>query len=265
MENNHKMLNNVAGSKTFDRPGSAQLVAARQDATRTRLQEVDAPARRMIEAATVPAICGPDIPAAPARGAFQVIQFKEVVPGSSGTARPAGYRGEGEATFRSAIIVADVFDKMIHAEWRSHVKRGGEAIDFVSPFTPGQVSMARDYRDLVAWRNAGGVKCSDLSRPQGGGTKDPMDRFRDAGRELAKIEARIGDGVAAQVKRVRPSARGAGARALITDRVLVDMVCLSECTISDVLRHYRWTLKGSHREALRRALAAALDRMQGYK
>jgi hypothetical protein len=65
------------------------------------------------------------------------------------------------------------------------------------------------------------------------------------------------------VRRIRPSKRGS--KAGITDRRLVDMVCLSGLTFDQVLERHGWAPKGEHRIALRTALCGALDRMQGYR
>ncbi|MDN5789115.1 MAG: hypothetical protein L0H65_19100, partial [Pseudorhodobacter sp.] len=69
-------------------------------------------------------------------------------------------------------------------------------------------------------------------------------------------------GEAMVVRRIRPSLRGS--KASIPDRRLVDMVCLGGLDVTGVLRAHGWSAFGEHRDVLRRALCAALDRMQGY-
>ena len=64
------------------------------------------------------------------------------------------------------------------------------------------------------------------------------------------------------IRRIRPSQRGS--KSIITDKRLVDMVCLEDKDLGQVLSAHGWAVKGEANAALRRALAAALDRMQGY-
>ena len=80
---------------------------------------------------------------------------------------------------------------------------------------------------------------------------------------LRALHRRIGDGLAKEVRSLRPSATG-GKRRAITVRRLVDMVCLADATISDVLEAHGWAKKGPAPKALRDTLGATLDRMQGY-
>lgn len=231
-----------------------------------RLAMSDARVAAVKDAAAVPAACGPDIAPAPARGAFATFRPIEIVPGSAGTARPAGYRGHGEAMPRSAIRRADVFDVMIEVARRRHAGLGDEAGPFVAPFTPGQVQVARDYRDLTERHSAGGVKCASLEAGRSG--RGPGGEFSEAyvaeGLRLAAMVARIGKGVALPVRRLRPSQR-TGASRDITDRALVDMVCLGGVSLKRVLARHGWSANAGRIALLRGALAAALDRMQGYR
>lgn len=146
------------------------------------------------------------------------------------------------------------------AAWRPK----GDGDVFVSPFTPGQIMMARHYQALVERHDAGGMKCASLEGRQGGSGQGGgfADAFLAEGREIAAIRARIGDGVAMAVRRIRPSQRGS--RAAITDRRLVDMVCLGGSDLTAVLRAHGWVKSTSNLMALRKALADALDRMQRY-
>lgn len=227
-----------------------------------RLTDMDAPEfrleleRRRIEAikaaAQPPAECGPDIIAAPARGPSVAFQPVELRPKGADEwqAVSVGYGG------RSAVRAADVFDRMI-----ASAERGGRSW----PLTPGQIAIGRRYRDLVEWRAAGAIKCSAIDgRQAGSGERDFMDAYLSVGRELDGMRRRIGGGVAMQVRRVRPSARGDGQRGPIFDRALVDMVCLQQLLLSEVLRRHGWSTYRDHRITLREALSGALDRMIGY-
>lgn len=206
----------------------------------------------MLDAATPP----PEMAAAavaPARGAKRLVAQYELLPG--GTRRWIG----------SHWADADIFDKMCRDAFARHQKAGGDVADFAVPFTPGQMSMARRYRDLTERHAAGGVRCASLeARGSGGGQGGEfIDAFVAEGRELSAIHRRIGSGEAMVVRRIRPSARGS--KASIFDRRLVDLVCLGGQDLTGVLRSHGWALKGDHRDALRRALCVALDRMQGYR
>ncbi|SOC22195.1 hypothetical protein [Rhodobacter maris] len=207
--------------------------------------------------ARAPESCGPEIVAAPARGACRVITMRQIRPGTRNTIEEAGYQGPGEARPRKAVRAADVFDRM-----EARARATGKPV----PFTPGQIAMARLYRTLVERHAAGGVKLSSLEGRRGGsggGALDVTDLRLEEARRIALLRARIGEGAAMVVRRVRPSARGPGA-SVILDRRLVDAVCLEDLDPSAVLLAHGWAPKGEHRERLRRALGAALERMQGY-
>lgn len=208
------------------------------------------------ESARVPDECGPAIIAAPARGACVVVRHQSLVPqGVDGrgltkwAAAPSGYG------HRASVRAADVFDRMI-----AQARRRQEP----APLTPGQISMARRYRGLWERHQAGGVKLSNLDGAQrgDGSGRDFMDAYLAEGREIEAIRRRIGSGVAMAVRRVRPSERGS--RSNILDRALVDLICLGDHQIDQVLRAHGWSPKGATRKAARAALCAALDRMAGY-
>jgi hypothetical protein len=78
---------------------------------------------------------------------------------------------------------------------------------------------------------------------------------------LRVLQRRIGDGLAKEVRRVRPGGRK---RVAIRDRDLVDRVCLGGQTMSDVLEGCGWGDNQNTREALRASLCKALDRMRGF-
>ncbi len=197
--------------------------------------------------ATPPADVGP-VPVAPARGAQRIVTDYVALPG--GMRRAVGRRLEA----------ADVFDRMTAQAQRRH---GDSEAPFVAPFSHGQIAIARHYRALVERHDAGGVRCSQIESGRAGGSGGEfMDAYLAVGSEIARLRARIGAGAAQAVRRVRPSDRGSVVT--VSDRVLVDMVCLQDRTLDAVLVAHGWAVKGAHRQALRVALAAALDRMQGY-
>lgn len=231
-----------------------------------------------------PESVGPDIIAAPARGPMQVFIPREMVVTDAGNlvARRAGYLG------RDGARVADAFDLMTVNALKAHPKviaaarrdydrravypmpkgrkrRAFVEPSFVPPFTHGQVAAARDYAALTERCDASGVSCASLEavgRGSGGGDREAA-IFRDFDR-LRSLHRRIGDGLAKEVRRHRPSITG-GKRSAIRVRVLVDMVCLGNLTLDEVFDRHGWTQKnGSMRADLRAALCKALDRMQGY-
>lgn len=199
----------------------------------------------------VPADCCDKIPVAPARGPFRVVQPQQFYPdGEEGYAvKGAGYRG------RKVMQMADAFDVM--AAKAARHKKG-------SPFTASQINMGRHYRDLVERHACAGVKCSSVEALRAGGSGQGgefMDAVLRDREEIERLRRRIGTGQAMAVRRIRPSKRGS--RASITDRRLVDMVCLEERTISDVLKAHGWSVYGDTVKATTRALADALGRMAG--
>ena len=217
--------------------------SARLEAERARIDAVKA-------AGHVPAECGPAIPEAPARGAFRVFQPHQLYPegGEGYAAKSAGYRG------RSAIQRADAFDVMA-ARASRHRKP--------SPMSPGQVQMGRHYRDLVERYESAGIKCSSIESlggggGQGGGFIDAVLRDRE---EIERLRRRIGHASAMVVRRIRPSQRGS--RVSISDRRLVDMVCIEDRGLGDVLRAHGWSVYGDTVKAMTQALGMALDRMAG--
>lgn len=199
----------------------------------------------------VPAEVGPEIPVAPARGPVRMADMMAAYPkGDDGfEVKAAGFQG------RKTLQRADSFDVMA-AKAARHRKP--------SPFSPSQVAMGRFYRDLVERHECAGVKCSSLeslSQRSGGSGTDFMDAVLRDRERIGILRNRIGCGSAMAVRRIRPSDRGS--RASIMDRRLVDIVCLEDGTITDVLRAHGWANDTKLRVALQKALAAVLDRMMG--
>ena len=199
----------------------------------------------------VPRDCGPEVAQAPARGVFRLARPKALYPkGEDGfELKDAGYCG------RATIVSCDVFDRML----AQAARRRKDA-----PLRADQVAMARHYRALVERHASAGVRCSSLEASGGGGSGgqgsfiDAVLRDRE---RIVALRRRIGSGSALVVRRVRPSKRGS--RVGISDRKLVDMVCLEDMTLDQVAKAHGWAVKGAVRSALLSALSGALDRMLG--
>jgi hypothetical protein len=193
-------------------------------------------------------------PVAPARvfGPMRVEQSWDVMPG--GTRRRAGTHG---------VEMCQLEVMVAHAA-RRHAERTPDA-PFVPPFTSSQIAVARDYRALVEWRDGSALRCSSLEagRSTGaGGSGLFIDSFIQQGRWLAELQARIGNGVAMDVRRHMDRDN---ARRPISVRALVDMVVVAGQDLTQVLQRFGWAAKGEARKALRLSLVGALDRMQGYR
>ncbi|MEP4037225.1 hypothetical protein [Pseudophaeobacter sp.] len=216
--------------------------AARLQAEAERIEAIKA-------RGAVPEVCGDAIPNAPARGAFRVFQPTRLYPDGkdSYVAKPAGYRG------RPALQRADVFDRMAASAARSKKPM------FLSH---AQVCIGRSYRDLVERHACAGLKCSSIEPTRsrgsgrGGGFMDAVLRDRQ---EIERLRRRIGAGSALVVRRIRPSKRGS--RTSIPDQRLVDMVCVEDRPLSDVLKAHGWSVSGETSQTLAKALEAALERM----
>ena len=235
----------VAPDGVADLTPVAKFMAARQLRLKAEADRIQAVKAR----GYVPEVCGDAIPEAPARGAIHVFQPMSLFPDGKNdwVARPSGYRG------RSAMQRADVFDVMA-AKAASNGKP--------APFTREQVAAGRYYRDLVERHACAGVRCSSVEAIRSGGNGgsgsfiDAVLRDRE---ENERIRRRIGTGTAMAVRKIRPSKRGS--RVNITDRRLVDMVCLEDKPISAVLRAHGWSVRGQTSGALRQALAEVLGRV----
>lgn len=231
------------------------------------------------ERAAIPEECGTNIPVAPARGTMVPFTPRENYITDTGkiAVRQTGHieeiDGVPQRRLKGAKIV-DVWDRMEGAAYRAYkartskVKKEGKAIaEFVPPFTPGQVYMAREYAVLVERIAASGVSCSSLhakSRSSSGsGGKEEARLYDIETRRL--LERRIGTGLAKSKR--RPSQSGStGEKKQVAIRVLdlVRHVAVEDLTLDDVLKKYHWARTGANRAPLKRALAAALDRMIGY-
>ncbi len=199
----------------------------------------------------VPEGSGPEIVDAPARG--PVVQFMPMKGYPDGE---KGYKFEASGHMgRKAIQHADAFDLMAN---------GAAKNKKASPFTPAQVQMGRDYASLFEKHDCAGVRCSSMeAAPDGGGGGGGGGEYIDAviadGERLAVLRRRIGGGMAKVIRRRRPS----DGRIEITDRRLVDAVCIGEMTLTQVLIKNRWPKTGRNVADLAVALAGALDRMAG--
>jgi hypothetical protein len=225
-------------SKRFDRA----VVSGRLDVEAKQV-------RAMLDQATPP----PGMraaPVAPARGPQALIPSFTVTAG--GMRRIEGVHWRALSPLAAAVAQARM----------RHEARKIESA-FVPPYSPAQVAMAELYAALVEWRDGSAMKCASLEAGrEGGGSGHFIDSFMDRGRQLAELQARIGDGVAMDIRRHMD--RG-NTRSRITVRAAVDMACLAGVDLTEVLRRFGWEPDGKNRKALRAAICGALDRMQGYR
>ncbi|MEM1149317.1 MAG: hypothetical protein AAGI03_02005 [Pseudomonadota bacterium] len=186
------------------------------------------------------------ISVAPGQGPLIAAPMVEVMTDSTGQMRivSTGYRGKVTAR------VSDVWDRMA-----AQATRAGGA----TRFTMAEVETARHYATLTEAVASGCVKCSSFERGSSGGSAGAMDAFIRDCEKLRSYHARIGKAVQLQVRRIRPSERRT--RWDISDRVLVDQVCLGGMTLSDVLRGHGWSVSGAARAAAAQVLSTTLLRM----
>lgn len=192
------------------------------------------------------------VPVAPARGPVRIETAWEVMPG--GTRRRTGTRG----------VEMCQLEVMVAQAAQRHAARDPDA-HFEPPFTSTQIAVARDYRTLVEWREGSALRCASLEAGRNTGSSGGglyIDAFIQQGRWLAELQARIGDGVAFDIRRHMD--RG-NTRRRITVRAAVDMVVVGGQDLSAVLVRFGWQADGKNRKALRTQLVGALDRMQGYR
>jgi hypothetical protein len=243
LSGHHNMLKGEAMAKEFGAGLAGVKVVLAEEAARLAA----------IKAKWTPPEAMAAAPVAPAAGPKVLVPEYEIAVG--------GIRRRVSAHWRDA----DVFDQMERDARRAHERQDGEAV-FASPYSPGQLGIARHYRALTERHDAGGMRCASLEAGRSGGAGGSfIDAFISEGDELRRLHQAIGSGVAMAVRRVRPSVRGGQGAGIILDRYLVDAVCLGQMDLNTVLARCGWSIKGQHRKALRVALAAALDRMQGYR
>lgn len=204
-------------------------------------------------AATPPAACGPDMPAALARGVLVEVEPLRVLPTVSvdrGVAsvgyepQHAGYRG------RNAARALDVWDRMAQAALRTGAP---------SPFSRAQVATARRYAALVERHSSVGLRCVSVEAGRGGGGGDGgfMVAVIREGNLIRSMERAVGGGFAVEVR------RAGGLRRSIPVLTLLREVACEGRAVSAVLTRYGWAKKGDLVAQASAALAAALDRM-GY-
>jgi hypothetical protein len=197
----------------------------------------------------VPEACGPEIPAAPARGAFMAFEPRVVVPG--GRTVKDGHCG------RRAVMLLDAFDVM-----EAQARR--KAPNAAPLFSRGQVHVGRLYAVLHERLSRLGISGVSLevqaARRGGGGSGGHMEAVIADRARLDGLRGAVGTGVALVPSRQHMD-RGRVPKA-IEDARLVDLVCLEGKTLTDVLERHGWTARGETRKRLRVALCAALDRMR---
>lgn len=220
---------------------------------------------QILKSATPPEGTGDAIPVAPGRGpVISFMPYRTVMTENGPRSMRDGHKGA------KAVQVTDVFDHMIDQAMRSHCRlvknaksKKAKVPAYVPPFTVGQVAVAREYATLTERCHASGLKCSSLealrnASNSGGDREEAM--LADFQR-LRAMHRRVGDGLAKEVRRIRP---GGDKRSAIRARDLVDRVCLGGQTIAEVLAACGWSVDQKSTEALRKALCSALDRMRGY-
>lgn len=215
-----------------------------------RIEDENNRISRVRSLGVVPGQCGSNIIDAPARGPVKLFRDFSYDEQTDGSFKVVGKGFDG----RLALRRGDVFDIMADQARRAKADE---------PFAPAEVAMGRYYRDLFERHASAGIKCSSVEGVGGGsgGAGGFMDAMLSDGRELDRLRGWIGSGSAMVVRRVRPSSRGS--RVSIFDRRLVDMVCLEDKSISDVLKAHGWVRKGDTVKALRLGLCGVLNRMMG--
>jgi len=202
-------------------------------------------------------------PVAPARGPMWFIP--NFARQAALIRQPDGSRQRGVILARDGTRRGQRLDRltlMCREAWLQHERKGGRPDAFRPPFDPGQIAMAARYQALTERHVSAGLRCASaearvMAGGGAGGDGGFLVAYMDESREIGRIHASIGPGIALQVR------RGAGRRD-ITIRALVDAVCIHGEDLTAVLRAHGWAKKTGSLSALRDALAAALDRMQGY-
>ena len=187
--------------------------------------------------AAPPVSCGPEVPLAPARGALVPVAPYEMRATAAGFERQhVGFQG------RDAARARDVFDAMADEAAR----RGAPM-----PLTLAQVDTGRRYAALVERHAGSGMRglSVEVRGGGGGGQGNFIDAVIREGEVIAGMLAGLGDAVAVI------------GRAQLRLSLLVDWVCLDGLVPSAVLRRCGLSVRGGASEAVRAALALALDRM----
>lgn len=226
---------------------------AQPSGSQSRLDAEAARIAKMKDTSARPFGCGPAIvDVAPARGPVQRFQPREVVITSEGQVRVtrSGHMGH------DALRRGDAFDLMMTQSRRR--KPDGAAL-----FTVGQISMGRDYAALYERCAAAGVRCSSVEALGGGGQGSFMDAVISDSRQLAALHRAIGSDVVLSPRdALAHSDRG---RRVVRTRDVVDGVCISGLTLSQLLQSFGWQRSPSIRKKTMAALCSALDRMQGFR
>lgn len=187
--------------------------------------------------AAVPAACGPEIVAAPARGPVARMAPVEMRPVAEGwEAQHVGFQG------RDAARVRDVWDR---------IEEAARACGAPSPFTASQVAVAREYAALVERHAASGMRGFSVeARVDGGGKGDGY------------ADAVIAEGLRLEALRQAAEGRAVLGKGVVVSRLmLVDWVALGWQTPSAVLARCGVAAKGRTRERVRLVLAGALEAM----
>ena len=201
-----------------------------------------------------------EVPDAPARGRVDAYQGVTMLPqGDDFRAVEEPYRAGKPGVCR------DIFDDMTDQALR---RRSGKP-----PFTRLEVETARDYRALHERVQSSGLKMSSVfMQPRRQGKVDFMDAFMRDKERLDMFLAAIGDGIAMHARRIHKTSVGPimevslsdlQTRRPISNRELVDWVCLRERSFSCALRAFGWSDTGKNINTLRAALRASLGRMVG--
>lgn len=130
---------------------------------------------------------------------------------------------------RTAMRTADVFDRAP-----------------LNTLDPALIAVARRYATLHAYANGSGYRSCLASLLPGGGSSDsPGDTRARVMDEYWRMCAAIGSGVALEVQRT-----GSAKRGMITDRYLIDAICLADMPLGQVLKAHGWNNKTEYRGKL---------------
>lgn len=223
------------------RDGRRAVARKGRDAVRTWLTEESDRVAGKIRAAMPPEHASAEIIAAPARGPQVVVPRYETVQTPSG---PRVRRSSQDG--HHPVRAADAFDMMALNHRRT-------AKDAPPLFTVGQVEAGRAYAALVERVSAEGIQGTSLEPRIGAGeSRDWMDGVILRSARLERMRKAIGDGV------LIGDAMGRD----IAVRTVVDAVCLSGRTLTQLMRHLRIAVTPARRQALMAELVAALERLR---